>query len=417
MGNAQGKPSVTDNSDQKEINKYLIQMDMIAANYATTLNLHQMTHLTNPDYCSNLTIISSDNIAKNLSSTEIDFLEQRLEKGIPIDKMSKDKIVHFKKTTDLDISNPTKKRRMCIGIAEFYIKLSHIYGAIFKTIQPMYVYKDNDGSLMTFTLEEKSKIPKHVKYETTYVNFCNQRLQALINKHEYGENDEVMEVQPEFCNINLNQKDGSTKNLSQLIGMTEFEKLFFDVYDYDKGVYRSMSATMQKEYNEALQVFYETFTGNKGKMPENIKRFKDITLKDYHNGKGCKEDGTLKQKITGSLKNKSFKEYASHLKKMLDDSNKKQEEILNIIGELFSFIKDENTGKEMVIVQPSLTKEGLDKIGLKARDLIKQMYVDCETNFFNALVKYQTIIVERGKELQEKQIHNLEAEIENTILE
>jgi len=417
MGNAQGKPSVTDNSDQKAINKYLIQMDMIAANYATTLNLHQMTHLTNPDYCNNLTIISSDNIAKNLSSTEIDFLEQRLEKGIPIDKMSKDKIVHFKKTTDLDISNPTKKRRMCIGIAEFYIKLSHIYGAIFKTIQPMYVYKDSDGSLMTFTLEEKSKIPKHVKYETTYVNFCNQRLQALINKHEYGENDEVMEVQPEFCNINLNQKDGSTKNLSQLIGMTEFEKLFFDVYDYDKGVYRSMSATMQKEYNEALQVFYETFTGNKGKMPENIKRFKDITLKDYHNGKGCKEDGTLKQKMTGSLKNKSFKEYATHLKKMLDDSNKKQEEILNIIGELFSFIKDENTGKEMVIVQPTLTKEGLDKIGLKARNLIKQMYVDCETNFFNALVKYQTIIVERGKELQEKQIHNLEAEIENTILE
>lgn len=417
MGNAQGKPSVTDNSDQKAINKYLIQMDMIAANYATTLNLHQMTHLTNPDYCNNLTIISSDNIAKNLSSTEIDFLEQRLEKGIPIDKMSKDKIVHFKKTTDLDISNPTKKRRMCIGIAEFYIKLSHIYGAIFKTIQPMYVYKDSDGSLMTFTLEEKSKIPKHVKYETTYVNFCNQRLQALINKHEYSENDEVMEVQPEFCNINLNQKDGSTKNLSQLIGMTEFEKLFYDIYDYDKGMYRSMSASMQKEYNEALQVFYETFTGNKGKMPENIKRFKDISLKDYHNGKGCKEDGTLKQKMTGSLKNKSFKEYASHLKKMLDDSNKKQEEILNIIGELFSFIKDENTGKEMVIVQPTLTKEGLDKIGLKARNLIKQMYVDCETNFFNALVKYQTIIVERGKELQEKQIHNLEAEIENTILE
>ena len=174
---------------------------------------------------------------------------------------------------------------------------------------------------------------------------------------------------------------------------------------------------MKKEYNEALQAFYETFTGNKEKMPENVKRFKDITLKDYHNGKGCKEDGTLKQKMTGSLKNKSFKEYALHLKKMLDDSNKKQEEILNIIGELFSFIKDENTGKEMVIVQPTLTKEGLDKIALKARNLIKQMYIDCETNFFNALVKYQTIIVERGKELQEKQIHNLEAEIENTILE
>ena len=78
MGNAQGKSNVNDNSDQKEINKYLIQMDMIAANYATTLNLHQMSHLTNPDYCNNLTIISSDNIAKNLSSSEINFLASYL---------------------------------------------------------------------------------------------------------------------------------------------------------------------------------------------------------------------------------------------------------------------------------------------------------------------------------------------------
>lgn len=415
MGNSQTSPKISDNSSEKELNKYLLQMDMIAANYATTLNLHQMSHLTNPDYCNNLTIISSDTIAKKLSSSEISFLEQRLEKGIPIDKMSSDKVIHYE-TKPLDVKNPTKKRRMCIGIAEFYIKIAHIYAAIFKTIQPIYVYKDNNGNLLSFTLEEKHKIPKHVVYETTYVNFCNQRLQSLINKHQYSESDEVMEVEPDFCNINLNPKDGSTKNISSLIGMTEFEQLFYDVYDYDKGAFRSMSQPMQKEYDEALQVFYTTFTGLKEKMPENIKRFKDITMKDYHNGKGCKTDGTLKQKIVGSLKNTSFRDYGEQLKKMLDDSTKKQDAILDIIGELFSFIKDGSSGQESVIIHPSLTKDTLEKIGEKTRKLIKEMYVECETNFFNALIKYQTIIVSRGKELQEKQIHNLEAEIEKTIV-
>jgi hypothetical protein len=416
MGNSQAKEKVGNDSSQKEVNKYLLQMDMIAGNYATTLNLHQMSHLTNPDFCSNLTIISSDNIAKNLSSTEISFLEQRLEKGIPIDKMSDDKIIHFH-NKNLDITNPTKKKRMCIGIAEFYIKVSHIYAAIFKTIQPVYVYKDHAGNMLSFTLEEKHKIPKNVSYETTYVNFCNQRLQALVNKHHYNDSDEVMEVQPEFCNINLNSKDGSTKNISQLVGMPEFEKLFFDVYDYDKGAFRSMSTSMQTEYDDALQTFYTTFTGSKDKMPENIKRFKDITMKDYHNGKGCKVDGTLKQKVVGSLKNKAFQEYGEQLKKMLDESNKKQDSILDIISELFSFIKDDVTGKESVIIHPTLTNATLGKIGEKARRLIKEMYIECETNFFTSLMKYQMIIVSRGKELQEKQIHNLEAEIENTILE
>ena len=413
MGN-QGSKAETNNQD--DINKYLLQMDLIAANYATTLNLHQMSHLTNQDFCNNLTIISSDSIAKNLSSSEISFLQQRLEKGIPIDKMTKDKIVYYK-NQELDTKNPTKKRRMCIGIAEFYIKLSHIYAAIFKTIQPTYVYKDSNGELINFSLEDKKKIPSGVKYQTTYVNFCNQRLQALINKNEYTENDEFVDVEPKFCNINLNENNGTTKNLSQLTGMLEFEKLFNDVYDYDKGVFNKRSSEMNKEYQEVLQVFYKTFTGINDKMPDTIKSFKDITLKDYHEGKGCKVDGTLKKKVSGSLKTKVFKDFAVQLKTMFDNSNQNQSKILDIIGELFSFIKDETTGKENVIVQPKLTKKTLEEIGQKTRKLIQEMYVQCEKDFFDAILKYQAIIIHQGKELQEKQIKNLEQSIDETINE
>ena len=33
----------------------------------------------------------------------------------------------------LDVSNSVRKRRMCVGIAKFYIKIAHLFAAIVKT--------------------------------------------------------------------------------------------------------------------------------------------------------------------------------------------------------------------------------------------------------------------------------------------
>ena len=59
----------------------------------------------------------------------------------------------------LDISNPNTKERMCKGIAKFYIKIAHMYAAILKTINPLYIYKDKYGKEHHFSLLNKDKIP------------------------------------------------------------------------------------------------------------------------------------------------------------------------------------------------------------------------------------------------------------------
>ena len=35
---------------------------------------------------------------------------------------------------ELDVEDPKKKERLCIGIAKFYVKIAHLYGAILKSL-------------------------------------------------------------------------------------------------------------------------------------------------------------------------------------------------------------------------------------------------------------------------------------------
>jgi hypothetical protein len=56
---------------------------------------------------------------------------------------------------------PLKKKRVCIGIAKFYVKIAHVFAAIVMTINPVYVYKDENGNTIKRSLSEKNMIPEN----------------------------------------------------------------------------------------------------------------------------------------------------------------------------------------------------------------------------------------------------------------
>jgi hypothetical protein len=109
-------------------------IDYIATNYILTQNFKDMKNLSDIDYCNKLVILTSDIIKNNLNNEEVIFLSQRLKGDIEINEMKKDNIIYYKKDIDIDIQNSTQKRRICIGISKFYIKIAHIFTAIIKTI-------------------------------------------------------------------------------------------------------------------------------------------------------------------------------------------------------------------------------------------------------------------------------------------
>ena len=70
----------------------------LAANYILTSNFQDLKNLTDPQYCKNLVILTSDVINRYLTETELEYLKQRLEGGEEVLKMSSpEKIAYFNK--------------------------------------------------------------------------------------------------------------------------------------------------------------------------------------------------------------------------------------------------------------------------------------------------------------------------------
>ena len=44
---------------------------------------------------------------------------------------------------------------MCNGIAKFYISIAHLYTAIVKALNPVYVYEDRDGKMHAMSIQNE----------------------------------------------------------------------------------------------------------------------------------------------------------------------------------------------------------------------------------------------------------------------
>ena len=164
------KKEKNENKEDPETKNLKIEntIDYIASKYITQASFQELTNLHKPEYCKKLVILTSKVIQHYLNDMEIDYLDQKTHDNKIINKMAKTKIVYLD-TNDLDrldISSRVRKRRMCIGIAKFYVKIAHLFAAISMTINPQYTYTDNDGIEKTVPLSQKTNIPK--QYQIKY---------------------------------------------------------------------------------------------------------------------------------------------------------------------------------------------------------------------------------------------------------
>ena len=177
MGNESSK--LSGNKEETLID----MVDLIATNYILESNFRDMKSLAKTKYCDELVILTSKVIASNLNDMEIKYLGQRMKDGKEVNFPAKDKMVYLrkKKLDKLDISNPTKKRRVCVGIAKYYVKIAHLFAAIITTINPVYVYKDKDNVTKRLSYKDKGSLPKGADYDIETDNICDNRLNALKN--------------------------------------------------------------------------------------------------------------------------------------------------------------------------------------------------------------------------------------------
>jgi hypothetical protein len=420
MGNTSSSTS-NEQENKKDFENFYEIIDYIATYYILTMDFKSLTKLSEKEYCDNLVIITSDIVEQYFNDIEITYLAQRIKDGLQVNELKKENVNFLTKQQleSLDIQKDEqktiKKKRVCLGIAKFYIKIAHIFAAIVMTINPVYMYKDEFGNIVRTGLLNKDKIPKNIPRKVYKMNICDERIHSLMDKKDNENPNKMAYINPKLCTMNV-KKDGSIKNLAEEPGIMELMQLYLDDnYDYSNGTFTGMSEETKKQFQKDLKTFYTAFTGNEN-MPPEITKFSDIKLRDYQTKKGCSEpDPFFQKKYQVDKTNELFIQYANNLKNMIQSATKKQKELLDIINDLFSFVVEPYTGKKKIRVNPKLTEASLQKIVESARNIILELYIKCETDYINGIKIYEAIVESKILETTKNQIQTLQKESEKTV--
>ena len=415
MGNNNSSPN-SNKSEKSKFDNFYDIIDYIATYYILTMDFKSLSKLSEKEYCDKLVVLTSDIINRYFNDTEITYLAQRVKSGLEVNDLTKERVTFVNKDQleSLDISNDAqkniKKKRVCIGIAKFYVKIAHIFAAIVMTINPVYTYKDATGKTIKTGLMEKDKIPKNVNRKLYKLNICDNRIRALKKGEMVDATSGNVTIHPTVCDINMG-KDGIVKNLENEPGIPELMRLYLDDnYDYSNGKFTGLSESTKKQFSKDLKTFYTAFTGI-DVMPPEIKQFSDIKLRDYNSRNGCQGATPIyKNKYTLNKNDKLFTEYAENTKKMIQMATNNQSKLLSVINDLFTYVIDPYSGKKRIRVNPKLTDDLLQKTVEKTRRLIIDLYVKCELDYVNGIKIYEAIVESKILETTQKQIDSLKSE-------
>ena len=290
-------------------------------------------------------------------------------------------------------------------------------------------------------LENKQYIPemaKNVKVEN--LNFCNSRISDLIDMEEIsdlidGKNsiqnkddtgvkstESEIKIKTKLCSSNLNNIDsvGRNKTVYDLPGFAELTRLYNDKYNASKGRFDRMSAKSKEEKKRNVDLLYTLFTGDP-KPPKDIKNFRDIPLHSFSDTADCSNiDSLLNKTYTGTTKDKLFVDYVEQIKKMIYESNMIRNSLLEIIDSIFvsntdsveAPIKEDPESRMKYMIDPELTYERLNELITESRKIILKLYVNCEKNFIYTLKILQAIIETQMFETGQRQIRELERNID-----
>jgi hypothetical protein len=357
-------------------------LDFIACHYIFTTNFENMTKLYDKQYCDELVILTGDIINKYYSELEVTHLKERIETG----KVTpyKEKIIYMNKS---NLNETPSKLSDCYQIAKFYVKISHLFFAILMTINPIFIYEDPiTHKIIKATLQEKNNIPQSVTPKIISNSLCGKKINMLFGNEKYQ----------------------LIQNLNDEEGIPELINLYYDSeFDHNKNTFTKMSDKMKKKYNHDLKEFYKTFTQSNS-MPENIKSFSDIKLNNY-SPEDLLEGGRRRENLV------IIKEYATNLRKMIKNVNKIQKKLLDILDKIFIYDKDPEfpDNEEIIRISPHLTEKILQDYINISRQLIVQLYIDCEEDFLEGVKIYEALIENITFHTSLSQLEHLNEELLN----
>ena len=215
----------------------------------------------------------------------------------------------------------------------------------------------------------------------SYAGICGARISDLEDM--IYESTDYININEKFC------RNGRNISLGDEPGIPELEILYYDVYDYDLGVFNAMSKEAEKQYQLDLERFYFEFTGLSN-MPQSITKFGDIKLNQYD--KECDYTSVYSKSYQVSGSNRLMVKYARHIKTMIDSSHKKQKALIDILKELFVQVETPHVSEYNISIHPSLTESKLNGIVKRTRSSIIELYSKCEHDYKKGIDLFKDVV-------------------------
>jgi hypothetical protein len=455
--------------------EFLAKLNEIATDYILGQNFQDMVRLTNSKYCDDLVIITSKILKKSFFSNQIQVIYNKISEGsiehssyiyanTSITKEQTGKLCieiakYYVKIAHLFAAiittlNPVFSWRSSASSSRAILS-PHIPNQNanddkpgVQGVQGVQGVEDLVGNIEKTTLENKqyiSEMAKDVKIEK--LNFCNSRISDLMDMDELTDlinHDSIVngkqsvseiKIKTKLCSSNLNNTTNAgvgvgvgdsvhrTKTVYDLPGFAELSRLYNDKYNASKGRFDKMSAKSKEEKKRNVDLLYTLFTGNPN-PPKDINSFRDIPIHSFSDTADCSTpDSMLNKTYVGTTKDKLFVDYVEQVKRMIYESNMIRNSLLEIIdkifisntveqGETVETGETDQDAKMKYIIDPNLTYEELNNLIAETRKIILKMYVNCEKNFIYTLKILQAIIEAQIFETGQRQIRELERNIE-----
>ena len=103
---------------------------------------------------------------------------------------------------------------------------------------------------------------------------------------------------------------------------------------------------------------------------------------DFHNQELCTNpDSPWLKSYKGDINDDLFKQYADNIKQMVEKTKKQETSLLAIFEKVFSYWVDPKTKEKKLTIRPDLTMDKLNEIVAEARNIIVELYLNCEQDF------------------------------------
>ena len=311
-------------------------------------------------HCDELIIMTEAIFRKYFTMDQIHYINQEISNK-PINKNVY--VLDTNSIRKLDERNPDIKRAMCKSIASFYIKIAHMFSAIFCTLNP-------ELDTLKSTIKQNKK-----KYSLSRSsqNFCTKR---IINMQKANAQINAPATQT-ICQP-LEHGNNTIKHKY----LEEFVQLYPEPITLDEPNIKKQGANQFRKRMTDCKKEGKSLTYNENEKTNIDTNFESIRFKDYCSKIKCEELDNLnlcfkkEQQTLGT-------EYKNHLILTEKRYKKNRSILLDYIDKLFTREKNE------YVIRSTLNHKILDEMITTLRKAIAKCYFDCEEDYQKGLLLYK----------------------------